>query len=1810
MREAGVSDDEANPGRPGITGGSRGSAARVRIPTAAGWRYMSRGRFACLVAAAGKYLFGMVCICALLTASSFGQASAPTAALTATGTIGPNGLAIVVPTFTNGTPVLTRTTGATTTTLPTPVSGSNIPQRLTATTTYQLSVTNGAGTASATATVVVATPTAGDWTSENNSAQPIMTGVGARSIAFDLLNDSIQYLTASGQIFKTTGGSLWTATAISSFGNSNGLTIGHPNSSVSVWSLGDCDGVLWHSSDGANTWTEVTGTANGLPAMNCNPPATSGTGIVLDLSDGSQSTLYVAFTSGVFRSIDNGASWANVSPPTFAVGETPTELAIADDGTVFLGTSLGDLFKLTAGNWTQLITAPLGGAPPITALSVDPGGTHVVIGGSDGFVRTSSNSGVTFTLGTQLGGGPSTYTSGTGGVTGIVVSPDAVTYAIANHRVFRSTDYGLTFTDETVTGAVPLPDDAYETIVVDPAQPQTVYVVGSALGVYKRTIGTPGAASDPVTLASGLNQPSNIAADLSAGYVYFTDNIDFASGQVDVVYKSGGKLSNVAPGTNLFPGGLLPLTADLLFGTTPSAPAAIGAVLDTNIGASSATTIESAAAGIGARSLTADSNSSPATIYSNRTDGTLQTFALGQNTVSSISIGTATAVTANQMYVPTMPAIALNLYFCGTVAGNPPGLFQMSKAGGTPALLDSNATGPCAFSGNFAYFTVFSSTPTNHIDVRKYDLTNLGQVNVGESTIVSSNVTAVGNSPALATDGLVLYFATPASAPATADATIQQVVLATASAASFATNVNNVGGLALDGKRVYWTTRDGKTTGGKVQSAADRATTTISITNIPGSAVFGGSFTPAYAYSGDGNTSTTSSTPGTCTVSGGIVSFVGVGTCTLTANATATTNFAAATGNAQSFTIGQATTTISISNIPGSAVSGGSFTPTFAYTGDGTTSVTSGTPSTCTVTLAVVNFVGGGTCSLTSHATAGTNYAAVDGSAQSFTIVQQATTTLIVAPASGPYGGTASLNATLELTSGGTGVGGQLVTFSLNGNPVGSATTDGNGFVNVTASIAGINGGTYPGGVTASFAGSANYAASSETNSLTVNQAPTTISISNIPGSAVSGGSFTPTFAYTGGGTTSVTSGTPSTCTVAGAVVNFVGGGTCTLIAHATAGTYYKAVDGIAQSFTIAPAAATLIVSPASGTYGGTASLNATLTLPSSGTPIGGQQVSFSLNGKPVGSAITDGNGFANVSGASIAGINAGTCAGCVTASFAGTTSYAASSGSNLLTVSQATSSVTVSCPGTPQAFTGSMQTPCTAKYTTSDGLSGTLTVSYTNNTNVGTAGASASYAGDANHAGSSSTGSFTISKANQTITLTGEPNGAIFGQGPFTLTASATSGLTVTLSASGNCLLSANSLSLTGVGSCTVMANQGGNGNYNAAPTLNSSFTIGQPLTTTNASASPATVQYSDYTTLTATVSPISAGGQVLTGTVQFSLNGTNVGSPVAINASGVATLSQVHVNLAAGSYPVKAVFISTNANFAGSTGTTSQPVTQENTFILYTGDTIAQVGTTLNLRATVWDSAAAGYPGVNPETGPSATIGDITKMWIAFDIYQAGSCGTGTPSTWYAQVAMTGTAGVGTATTTLGSASEVSYCVVSRLVAGNTGGTNMFYTAPNAQAAGLDFYMNSGQFATGGGWVNDPTGNHGNFGFNARYNSTGSPKGQMVYVYRALYNGVLADFIIKSNALTALQFTGSTYPISSTLQGKANVQIDRASDGYALFSAGNYTFSATVIDSGQNGTTGKQFSLMVYDATGVPYHSVPAGTALQGGNVFVHSK
>ena len=70
--------------------------------------------------------------------------------------------------------------------------------------------------------------------------------------------------------------------------------------------------------------------------------------------------------------------------------------------------------------------------------------------------------------------------------------------------------------------------------------------------------------------------------------------------------------------------------------------------------------------------------------------------------------------------------------------------------------------------------------------------------------------------------------------------------------------------------------------------------------------------------------------------------------------------------------------------------------------------------------------------------------------------------------------------------------------------------------------------------------------------------------------------------------------------------------------------------------------------------------------------------------------------------------------------------------------IAKAASVTVVSIVGGPFTYTGAAQTPATVSVTGAGGLSLTPTADYLNKTNAGTATASYSYAGDANHEASS----------------------------------------------------------------------------------------------------------------------------------------------------------------------------------------------------------------------------------------------------------------------------------------------------------------------------------------------------------------------------------------------------------------------------------------------------------------------------------------
>jgi hypothetical protein len=94
------------------------------------------------------------------------------------------------------------------------------------------------------------------------------------------------------------------------------------------------------------------------------------------------------------------------------------------------------------------------------------------------------------------------------------------------------------------------------------------------------------------------------------------------------------------------------------------------------------------------------------------------------------------------------------------------------------------------------------------------------------------------------------------------------------------------------------------------------------------------------------------------------------------------------------------------------------------------------------------------------------------------------------------------------------------------------------------------------------------------------------------------------------------------------------------------------------------------------------------------------------------------------------------------------------------------------------------------------------------------------------NVSAASATATATTAKLNQTITF-GALADKRYGNADFNVSATASSGLPVSFTASGSCTVSGSTVHLTGPGSCTVTASQPGNATYNAAAGVPQTFSI-----------------------------------------------------------------------------------------------------------------------------------------------------------------------------------------------------------------------------------------------------------------------------------------------------------------------------------------------------------------------------------------------
>jgi CSLREA domain-containing protein len=330
-----------------------------------------------------------------------------------------------------------------------------------------------------------------------------------------------------------------------------------------------------------------------------------------------------------------------------------------------------------------------------------------------------------------------------------------------------------------------------------------------------------------------------------------------------------------------------------------------------------------------------------------------------------------------------------------------------------------------------------------------------------------------------------------------------------------------------------------------------------------------------------------------------------------------------------------------------------------------------------------------------------------------------------------------------------------------------------------------------------------------------------------------------------------------------------------------------------------------------------------------SGKTFGDAPFTVSATGGPSGNPVTFSSLtplVCSVSGNTVTILAAGGCT--IRASQAGDTNYdPAPNVDQSFTVAKASSTTTVTVSNA--TFDGNPHGG-TATVTGAGGLNQSVTITYTGRnstvygpsttapTNTGDYTASAIFAGDANHNGSNDSKDFQITKANQTITFNPNPlPNKTYGDADFGITATASSGLTVSFAASGQCTVASGTVHLTGAGGCTITASQAGNSNYNAASDVIRSFSIATAATTVSLSSSANPSITGSNVTFTATVN--STAGTP-TGTVQFKVDNVNVGSPVALNGSGVATFTTN--TLTVGNHTIAADY-SGSANFAASTGT-----------------------------------------------------------------------------------------------------------------------------------------------------------------------------------------------------------------------------------------------------------------------------------------------
>jgi hypothetical protein len=589
-----------------------------------------------------------------------------------------------------------------------------------------------------------------------------------------------------------------------------------------------------------------------------------------------------------------------------------------------------------------------------------------------------------------------------------------------------------------------------------------------------------------------------------------------------------------------------------------------------------------------------------------------------------------------------------------------------------------------------------------------------------------------------------------------------------------------------------------------------------------------------------------------CSISSGVVSIIGAGTCTLNANQVANGFFSAATQVQQSFTVAKQAQTISYtSTAPTNAVvAGATYTP--AATGGGSTNaVTFTVTGTCSISSGVVSFTSVGTCTVKADQAGNSNYLAATQVPQAITVGKGAQTITFTstAPVAAAVDG-----ATYTVTATG-GATGNSVTFSIDSASSTICSISG-AVVSFTRAGACV--------VKANQLGNTNYEAATErTQTITVGQGTQVISFtSTIPQNAVVGGA-TYSVTKTGGAsgnpvTLSIASASASICSIANAVVSFLTVGDCVVQANQVGDDNYRDASQATQTIHVGK---------------GTQVIEFTTDAPTSAV-VDGSSYTPEASGGPTTNSVEFSIASASaqecyISSGEIFFTAAGDCV--VLANQLGDDNYnAAAQVSQTISVGKGAQNVTFTTTAplsarvagityTPAGVGGSGTAPVTFSI-----ASGSAQICEINNGEVsyltpGDCVIELNQDADANYnAAATETQTITVDKGLQTITWAeAAPTDRVVDGATYTPTATGgASGNAVTFSiASGSasiCSIANGEVSFHAVGDCVVLANQLGDTIWEAAPEESMTIAVGKGSQTINFSStapSNAVVAGTNYT-------------------------------------------------------------------------------------------------------------------------------------------------------------------------------------------------------------------------------------------------------------------------------------------------------------------------------------------------------------------------